>query len=97
MKKTLGSSSIATTDKRFHRPTPNLTGGGDVRGIGVRLRGSESGYADKHRARQKGRKTSMAVCLNQKAVEHEQNLIKGHQYERNSDWSEVQPSAEEEN
>jgi len=39
----------------------------------------------------------MAVCLNQKAVEHEQNLNKGHQYERNSDWSEVQPSAEEEN
>jgi hypothetical protein len=39
----------------------------------------------------------MAIRLNQQAVEHAQNLIKGHQYERNSDRSEAQPSAEEEN
>jgi hypothetical protein len=39
----------------------------------------------------------MATRLNQQAVEHAQNLIKGRQYERNSDWSEAQPSAEEEN
>jgi hypothetical protein len=39
----------------------------------------------------------MAIRLNQEAVEHAQNLIKGRQYERESDWSEVQPSAEEEN
>jgi len=39
----------------------------------------------------------MAIRLNQEAVEHAQNLIKGRQYKRNSDWSEAQPSAEEEN
>jgi hypothetical protein len=39
----------------------------------------------------------MAFRLNQEAVEHAQNLIKGRQYERNSDWSEAQASAEEEN
>jgi hypothetical protein len=39
----------------------------------------------------------MAVLLNQEAVEHTQNLIKGRQYERNSDCSEAQPSAEKEN
>src|SRR5215207_9776264 len=39
----------------------------------------------------------MAIRLNQEAVEHAENLIKGRQYERNSDWSEAQPSAEEEN
>jgi len=39
----------------------------------------------------------MAIRLNQEAVEHAQNLIKGHQYERDSDWSEAQPSADEEN
>jgi hypothetical protein len=39
----------------------------------------------------------MAIRLNQEAVEHAQNLIKGRQYERNSDWSEAQPSAQEEN
>ena len=39
----------------------------------------------------------MAIRLNQQAVEHAQNLIKGRQYERNSDWSEAQPSAQEEN
>jgi hypothetical protein len=39
----------------------------------------------------------MAIRLNQEAVEHAQNLIKGRQYERNSDWSEAQSSAEEEN
>jgi hypothetical protein len=39
----------------------------------------------------------MAIRLNQEAVEHAQNLIKGRQYERNSDWSEAQASAEEEN
>jgi len=39
----------------------------------------------------------MAIRLNQQAVEHAQNLIKGRQYERNSDWSQAQPSAEEEN
>jgi hypothetical protein len=63
----------------------------------VRLRGFESGYANKHRAREKRRRISMAIRLNQEAVEHAQNLIKGRQYERNSDWSEAQPSAEEEN
>jgi hypothetical protein len=35
--------------------------------------------------------------LNQEGVEHAQNLIKGRQYEKDSDWSEAQPSAEEEN
>ena len=39
----------------------------------------------------------MAIHLNQQAVEYAQNLIKGRQYERNSDWSEAQPSADEEN
>ena len=39
----------------------------------------------------------MAIRLNQEAVEHAQNLIKGRQYERESDWSEAQPSAQEEN
>ncbi len=39
----------------------------------------------------------MAIRLNQEAVDHVQYLIKGRQYERNSDWSEAQPSAEEEN
>jgi len=36
----------------------------------------------------------MAIRLNQEAVEHAQNLIVGRQYERESDWSEVQPSAD---
>jgi hypothetical protein len=65
--------------------------------LGVRLRGFERGYADKRRARHKRRGASMAFRLNQEAVEHAQNLIKGRQYERGCDWSEVQPSAEEEN
>src|ERR1051325_2378138 len=39
----------------------------------------------------------MAIRLNQEAVEHAQNLIQGRQYERNSDRSEAQPSAQEEN
>jgi hypothetical protein len=39
----------------------------------------------------------MAIRLNQEAVDYAQNLIKGRQYERNSDWSEAQASAEEEN
>jgi hypothetical protein len=39
----------------------------------------------------------MAIRLNQQAVEHAPILIKGRQYERNSDWSEAQPSAQEEN
>ena len=39
----------------------------------------------------------MAIHLNQEAVEHAQNLIKGRQYERESGWSEAQPSAEVEN
>jgi hypothetical protein len=38
----------------------------------------------------------MAIRLNQQAVEHAQNFIKDRQYERNSDWSEAQPSAQEE-
>ena len=63
----------------------------------MRLRGLKSGYADEHRARQKRSGTSVAIRLNQQAVEHAQNLIKGRQYERNSDWSEAQPSAQEEN
>jgi hypothetical protein len=63
----------------------------------VRLRGFESGYANKHRASEMRRETSVTIHLNQQAVEHAQNLIKGRQYERNSDWSEAQPSAEEEN
>jgi hypothetical protein len=61
------------------------------------LRDFECGYADKYRVRQKRRGPSMAIRLNQQAVEHAQNLIKGRQYERNSDWSEAQPSAQEEN
>jgi hypothetical protein len=39
----------------------------------------------------------MAIRLNQRAVEHAQNLIKGRQYERESDWSQAQPSAQVEN
>ena len=39
--------------------------------------GFQSGYADKHRAREKRRGTSMAIRLNQEAVGHAQNLIKG--------------------
>ena len=39
----------------------------------------------------------MAIHLNQEAVEHAQNLIKGRQYEGESDWSEAQPSAQQEN
>jgi hypothetical protein len=39
----------------------------------------------------------MAIRLNQEALENAQDLIKGRQYEKNSDWSEAQPSAEEEN
>ena len=39
----------------------------------------------------------MAIHLNQEALEHAQNLIKGRQYERQSDWSEAQPSAHQEN
>jgi hypothetical protein len=39
----------------------------------------------------------MAIHLNQEAVEHAHNLVKGRQYERESDWSEAQPSAEVEN
>jgi hypothetical protein len=39
----------------------------------------------------------MAIRLNQEALEYAQDLIKGRQYEKNSDWSEAQPSAEEEN
>ena len=39
----------------------------------------------------------MAIRLNQEAVEYAQDLIKGRQYEKNSDWNEAQPSAEEEN
>ena len=35
--------------------------------------------------------------LNQEGLERAQNLIKGRQYEKDSDWSEAQPSAEEEN
>jgi hypothetical protein len=61
----------------------------------VRLCGFESGYADKHRAREKRSGTSMAIRLNQEAVEHAQNLIKGRPYERNSDLSEAQASADE--
>jgi hypothetical protein len=37
----------------------------------------------------------MAIRLNQEAVDHAQNLIKSRQYDRNSDWSEALPSAEE--
>jgi hypothetical protein len=37
----------------------------------------------------------MAIRLNQEAVEHAQNLIKGRQNERNSGWSEAQASADE--
>jgi hypothetical protein len=39
----------------------------------------------------------MAIRLNQEAVEHAGNLIQGRQYERNSDWSEAQASAQEAN
>ena len=61
------------------------------------MRDFECGYADTHRAREKRRRASMAIRLNQEALEYAQDLIKGRQYEKNSDWSEAQPSAEEEN
>jgi len=64
----------------------------------VRLRGFESGYADTHTEQgRSGEKPSMAIRVNQQAVGHAENLIKGRQYERNSDWSEAQPSAQEGN
>ena len=65
----------------------------------MRLRGLESRYADKINTEQErsGEERAMAIRLNQDAVEHAQNLIKGRQYEKESDWSEAQPSAEEEN
>ena len=39
----------------------------------------------------------MAIRVNQEAVEHADSLITGLQYEKNSDWSEAQPSSEDEN
>src|SRR5215207_2792284 len=39
----------------------------------------------------------MAIRVNPEAVEHAGNLIQGRQYETDSDWSEAQASAEEEN
>ena len=39
----------------------------------------------------------MAVKVNDKAVEHAEKIIKGRHYERDSDWSEAQPSPEDEN
>jgi hypothetical protein len=45
----------------------------------------------------RGGEPSMAIRVNQEAVEYAENLIKGRQYDKNSDWSEAQPSAEEEN
>jgi hypothetical protein len=61
------------------------------------LRGFESGYADKHGEQIGREEPTIAIRVNQEAVEHAENLIKGRQYERNSDWSEAQPSAEDEN
>jgi hypothetical protein len=40
---------------------------------------------------------SMAIRVNQEAVEHAENLTKARQYVKKSDWSEAQPSAEEKN
>lgn len=39
----------------------------------------------------------MTIRVNQRGVEHARNLIKGRQYELESDWSEAQPSTQEEN
>lgn len=39
----------------------------------------------------------MTIRVNQEAVEHARNLIKGRQYELESDWSRAQPSTKEEN
>lgn len=39
----------------------------------------------------------MAIRVNEQAREHAGNLIQGRQYERESDWSEAQPSTEQEN
>lgn len=39
----------------------------------------------------------MAVKVNDKGFEHAENLIKGHHYERDSDWSEAQPAPDDEN
>jgi hypothetical protein len=60
----------------------------------ARLCGFESGYAGGYRAAGRNR---MAIRANQDAIEHAENLIKGRQYERDSDWSEAQPSSEDEN
>src|SRR5215207_5295882 len=82
---------------RVSLPMPN-SGGCDLRNsIRRAFERFEGGYADNHRASEMRRGASMAIRLNQQAVEHAQNLIKGRQYERNSDWSQAQPSAEEEN
>lgn len=39
----------------------------------------------------------MSVRVNRGAFERAEGLIKGRQYEKDSDWSEAQPSTEEEN
>lgn len=38
----------------------------------------------------------MTVRVNEQAAEHARDLIKGRQYERESDWSRAQPSTERE-
>jgi len=40
---------------------------------------------------------AVAIRVNQEALEHAENLIKGRQYEKESEWSQAQPSADEEN
>jgi len=40
---------------------------------------------------------AVAIRVNREALEHAENLIKGRQYEKESEWSQAQPSADEEN
>lgn len=39
----------------------------------------------------------MTIRVNEQGAEHARNLIKGRQYDRESDWSAAQPSTEQEN
>lgn len=39
----------------------------------------------------------VTIRVNEQAREYAENLIKGRQYERESDWSKAQPSTEQEN
>ena len=60
------------------------------------MRGFESGYADKYRASGKRRGTCYGFSPQLRRRRTSTNLIKGRQYERDRDWSEAQPSTDDE-